>query len=68
MNRPYDHNYLLPDNSVKGTFVQLGREALEEGISLGARCRTKRKGDFSREKSPSLSDFLKLWFGFQITT
>jgi hypothetical protein len=28
----------------------------------------KRKGDFSREISPSLSDFLKIWFGFQITT
>jgi hypothetical protein len=30
--------------------------------------RTKRKGDLSYEKPPFLSDFLKLWFGFQITT
>jgi hypothetical protein len=30
--------------------------------------RKKRKGDFSCESSPSLSDFSKIWFGFQITT
>ena len=33
------------------------------------RCRTqKRRGDFSFEISPLLSDFSKTWFGAQITT
>jgi len=28
----------------------------------------KREGELPRETSPSLSDFLKIWSGFQITT
>jgi len=33
-----------------------------------ANYRAKREGGFSCEKPPSLSDFLKIWYGFQTTT
>jgi hypothetical protein len=36
-------------------------------VNCPFRCDTNRKGDASRETSPHGSDFLKIWFDFQIT-
>jgi hypothetical protein len=44
------------------------RMQLNIPIVPSTKCRTKRKGDLPCERPPFLSDFLKLWFGFQITT
>ena len=38
------------------------------GASRREDCRTKRRGDFPCGISPPLSDFSKVWFGFQTTT
>ena len=45
----------------EGSRFQIRRSLLHED-------RPKRKGGFPCGKPPFLSDFLKLWFGFQITT
>ena len=37
-------------------------------FSHASRSQKKRGGELSREISPSLSDFLKVWSGFQTTT